>query len=160
VIVNDRVDVCLAADACGVHIGQGDIPAHIVRKMIGPDKILGVSCKTVDLAKKAERDGADYLGCGAVFDTPTKDSRRIGAEGVKHIKEHVSIPVVAIGGLDGSNIADTLKESRCDGVAVVRAIFDAHDVEQATASLRDIVNESLVDDALPHNPLMKDYTVM
>ena len=144
VIVNDRVDVCIAADACGVHIGQGDIPAHIVRKMIGPTKVLGVSCKTVELGRKAQLDGADYLGCGAVFDTPTKDSRTIGVDGVSRIKSNVSIPVVAIGGLDESNIEETLRATGCDGVAVVRAIFDASDVRSSTARLRDIVDRTKV----------------
>lgn len=144
VIVNDRVDVCIASDACGVHVGQGDIPAHVVRQMIGPDKILGVSCKTVELALKAERDGADYLGCGAVFDTPTKKtSRRIGIEGVRSIRERVSIPVVAIGGLDDTNIEQTIMGSNCDGVAVVRAIFDAQDIKRATQHLKQLTDAAL-----------------
>ena len=142
-IVNDRVDVAIAADACGVHIGQGDIPAHVVRRMIGPHKILGVSCKTVELGRRAQREGADYLGCGAVFDTPTKDSRRIGSQGVRKIKEHVDIPVVAIGGLDAENVFETLEESCADGVAVVRAIFDAENAELSTATLRSIVDAAL-----------------
>jgi len=145
VIVNDRVDVCIAADACGVHVGQGDIPAAAVRRMIGPDKILGVSCKTIELALKAQHDGADYVGCGAVFDTPTKKtSRRIGVEGVKKIREKVSIPVVAIGGLDASNVEQVILESTCHGVAVVRAIFDAQDIQSATKHLRTLVDKALL----------------
>ena len=144
VIVNDRVDVCIAADACGVHVGQGDIPAAAVRRMIGPDKILGVSCKTIELALKAEQDGADYVGCGAVFDTPTKKtSRRIGIDGVKNIRDSVSIPVVAIGGLDHTNIEQTILGSSCDGVAVVRAIFDAPDIQSATQHLRNLTDVAL-----------------
>lgn len=144
VIVNDRVDVCIASDACGVHVGQGDIPAAVVRRMIGPDKILGVSCKTVELALKAEMDGADYVGCGAVFDTPTKQSsKRIGIEGVKVIRDKVSIPVVAIGGLDETNIQETIIGSNCHGVAVVRAIFDAEDVQRSTETLRYLTDSAL-----------------
>ena len=143
VIVNDRVDVCLAANACGVHVGQNDIDARIVRKMVGPDKILGVSCKTVELALKAQRDGADYLGCGAVFDTPTKDSRRIGFDGVKKIKRSVQIPVVAIGGIDASNAAETIQNTGCDGVAVVRAIFDATDIKKSTEFLREAIDRPI-----------------
>jgi hydroxymethylpyrimidine kinase/phosphomethylpyrimidine kinase/thiamine-phosphate diphosphorylase len=146
VIVNDRVDVCLAADACGVHVGQNDIDARVVRKMVGPDKILGVSCKTVELALKAQRDGADYLGCGAVFDTPTKDSRRIGFDGVRKIKKSVQIPVVAIGGIDASNAAETIQNTGCDGVAVVRAIFDATDIQKSTALLREVVGRSIAEE--------------
>ncbi|WPT12864.1 Thiamine biosynthetic bifunctional enzyme TH1 [Picochlorum sp. SENEW3] len=138
VIVNDRVDVAIAADACGVHVGQGDIPAAHVRKMIGQDKIVGVSCKTVELALKAQRDGADYVGCGATYPTITKDSSVIGTHGVRQIKEHVSIPVVAIGGIDDTNASRTLQESGADGVAVVRAIFNAKDIEAATANLKDL----------------------
>ena len=138
VIVNDRVDVAIAADACGVHVGQGDIPAALVRKMVGQDKIVGVSCKTVELALKAQNDGADYVGCGATYPTTTKDSSVIGTNGVRHIKENVSIPVVAIGGIDETNTLRTLQESGADGVAVVRAIFNAKDVESATAHLKDL----------------------
>lgn len=113
--------------------------------MIGPDKILGVSCKTIELALKAQHDGADYVGCGAVFDTPTKKtSRRIGVEGVKKIREKVSIPVVAIGGLDASNVEQVILESTCHGVAVVRAIFDAQDIQSATKHLRTLVDKALL----------------
>ena len=149
VIVNDRVDVCIASDACGVHVGQGDIPASVVRQMIGPEKILGVSCKTVRLAEKAQIDGADYVGCGAVFDTPTKDSARIGIQGVREIKQHVHIPVVAIGGLDVTNIERTLRGSQCDGVAVVRSIFDAPDTAASTATLRRLLNRIQADRRAP-----------
>lgn len=150
VIVNDRVDVAIAADACGVHVGQGDIPAALVRKMIGQDKILGVSCKTVDLAIKAQHDGADYVGCGATYPTTTKDSSVIGTHGVRQIKENVSIPVVAIGGIDDTNASRTLQESGADGVAVVRAIFNAADIKSATSCLLKDVTRTLKQKAIVH----------
>jgi thiamine-phosphate diphosphorylase len=150
VIVNDRVDVAIAAEACGVHVGQGDIPAALVRKMIGQDKILGVSCKTVDLAIKAQHDGADYVGCGATYPTTTKDSSVIGTHGVRQIKENVSIPVVAIGGIDDTNASRTLQESGADGVAVVRAIFNAADIKSATSCLLKDVTRTLKHKAIVH----------
>ena len=143
VIVNDRVDVAIAADADGVHIGQGDISCDAVRRMIGPEKIIGVSCKTVELGLKAQRQGADYLGCGAVFPTTTKNSSVIGVEGVRNIREAVSIPVVAIGGIFPHNMEKVLHDSKCDGIAVVSAIFKSEDPYQATKNLRSIVDRQL-----------------
>lgn len=140
VIVNDRVDVAIAADACGVHVGQDDIPAAAVRQMIGHDKILGVSVKTIDQAMKAMSDGADYVGAGAIFPTGTKDSSVIGTPGVRRIRDAISIPVVAIGGISSDNAARVLSESQCHGIAVVSAIFGQSDIQSATRRLYEIVS--------------------
>lgn len=134
-IINDRVDIALAVDADGVHIGQEDLPAQVVRRLIGPGKILGVSAGTVEEAIKAQEDGADYLGVGAVFPTPTKpESGAIGIEGVKKIKESVSIPVVAIGGITRENAYEVMIKTGADGIASVSAIF-AGDVEENSRQL-------------------------
>lgn len=138
-IVNDRVDVAMAVQADGVHVGQGDLPAAAVRRLIGPDMILGVSVKTVQQALAAEAAGADYLGAGACFTTGTKDSSVIGVDGLRDICEAVNIPVVAIGGIGPSNAGEVLA-SGCDGVAAVSAIFGAKNVVDAARELRMIVD--------------------
>lgn len=98
-IINDRVDIALAVDADGVHVGQSDIPAAEARRLLGPDKIIGVSARTVEQARKAEADGADYLGVGAMFVTGTKqDAKVTSKEELKRIRAAVAIPIVAIGG--------------------------------------------------------------
>eukprot|EP00890_Picochlorum_soloecismus_P001246 jgi/Picsp_1/2121/NSC_05586-R1_thiamine-phosphate pyrophosphorylase len=139
VIVNDRVDIAIAADACGCHVGQDDIPAASVRKMLGEKRILGVSVKTEQQAKQAEADGADYVGAGATFSTGTKSSSIIGIEGVKKIRQAISIPVVAIGGLTQTNIENVITETGCAGVAMVSAIYDVEDPYVSTKRLHAII---------------------
>ena len=142
-IVNDAVDVAIACGADGVHIGQHDAPAAEVRRRIGPDMLLGVSAQTVEQAVKAERDGADYLGVGAVFSTGTKpDADDVSFAALQAICAAVSIPVVAIGGITRDNVS-RLAGSGIDGVAVVSAIFAAEDVEAAAHELRAIVRKEL-----------------
>ena len=142
-IINDNVDVAVKCGAQGVHIGQHDMPAAEVRKMIGPELILGVSAQTVEQAVQAEKDGADYLGVGAVFSTSTKlDADDVSFETLRAICDAVSIPVVAIGGITKDNIAK-LKGSGIDGIAVVSAIFAAPDVRKASEELREIVRREL-----------------
>lgn len=142
-IVNDHVEVAIKSDADGVHIGQHDASASLVRALIGPEKILGVSAQTVEQALKAEEDGADYLGVGAVFCTSTKaDAEAVSYETLQAICEAVSIPVVAIGGISGETIP-ALAGSGIDGVAVVSAIFAAQDIEAAAKALRTQVQEVL-----------------
>lgn len=144
-IINDRVDIALAVDADGVHVGQEDIPANIARRIIGPHRILGVSAKTVDEALKAEKDGADYLGVGAVFPTPTKpESDAIGIEGVKRIKEAVKIPVVAIGGITKENAYEIIHDAGVDGISSVSAVF-AGDIEKNTRMLLENINRAISD---------------
>ena len=121
-IINDRVDVALAIDADVVHVGQSDMPCDVTRKLIGEDKILGVSAATIDEARKAEKDGADYIGTGAVFPTATKDDApSITKQDLKDVVDSISIPVVAIGGITLEN-ASQLKDTGIAGLSVVSAI--------------------------------------
>ena len=141
--INDNVDVAIACRADGVHIGQHDAPAAEVRRRIGPDMMLGVSAQTVEQALKAQADGADCLGVGAVFSTGTKpDADDVSRDTLKAICGAVNIPVVAIGGINRDNIR-ALAGSGIDGVAVVSAIFAAEDIEQAARELRDTVRREL-----------------
>lgn len=139
-IVNDRVDVALAIGAEGVHVGQDDMPAAMARRLIGPDRILGVSARTVEEAIQAERDGADYLGAGDVFGTPTKPDAGppIGVEGLRQIVRAVSIPVVAIGGVTPQNASAAIGAGAV-GVAVISAVVGAPDPEAAARQLREVV---------------------
>ena len=135
-IINDRLDIMLAVGADGVHLGQQDIPVKIVRKLIGKDKIIGVSAHCPEEAEKAERDGADYLGVGAIFPTETKKDIIITPVDVlREIKETVSVPVVAIGGINQNNI-NTLKGSHVDGVAVISAIMKSKDPKSLAVALK------------------------
>ncbi len=128
-IINDRVDIAMLCDADGVHVGQSDIPANKVREIIGEDKIVGVSARTVEEALTAKENGADYLGVGAMFTTRTKlDAKSVSIEKLKEIQEVIKLPVVAIGGLSLSNIYK-LKECNVDGYAVVSAILGAENIK-------------------------------
>lgn len=144
-IINDRIDVALAVGADGVHVGQGDIPAEAVRKILGPDCILGVSVKTVEEAVAAEAAGADYLGAGAIFSTSTKDSSVIGVEGFERVCQAVRIPVVAIGGVGQAAVKDVVGVGAA-GVAIVSALFatgqGSECVTQAAKELRQLVDEA------------------
>ncbi|MFS0823981.1 thiamine phosphate synthase [Bacillus sp. 1P02SD] len=140
-VINDNVEVALACDADGVHVGQEDMPVEKVRDMIGPDKILGVSAQNVEQAIAAEKAGADYLGIGSVFPTNTKlDAKPMTFETVQEICQSVSIPIVAIGGITKTNILE-LSGSGVDGVAVVSAIFAQPDITAATKELRKLSTE-------------------
>ena len=137
-LINDRIDIALAVDSEGVHIGQDDMPADIAREIIGDDKILGVSASTVDEAKKAEMESADYIGSGAVFPTATKDDAdSVSKEELKEIVDSIDIPVVAIGGITVKN-ANTLKGSGIAGFSVVSAIMSAEDPKEASRKLKEI----------------------
>ncbi len=134
-VVNDNVDIALACGADGVHVGQQDILGRNLRAIIGKDRILGISAKTVEQAVAAERAGADYLGVGAVFSTGTKlDANCIPMDTFRAICRSVSLPVVAIGGITAENLS-SLAGCGADGVAVVSAIFAAPDPGKATADL-------------------------
>jgi thiamine-phosphate pyrophosphorylase len=140
-IVNDRVDVALAVDADGVHVGQDDLPASVARKLIGRKKILGVSAGSTAEALKAAADGADYIGASPVFSTPTKPDAPppLGIRGLRDITRAVKIPVVAIGGISAQNAA-AMKEAGAAGVAVVSAIVSAVDPEAAARTLRAVLD--------------------
>lgn len=140
-VVNDSPEVALAIDADGVHVGQSDIQGRDLRRLMGPDKILGISAGTAEEAIAAEQAGADYIGVGAVFGTSTKkNARNLTVEKLKEICSAVSIPVVAIGGINGNNLME-LSGSGVDGVAVVSAIFAAEDPGEATARLLALARE-------------------
>lgn len=136
-IINDNVDVALKSGADGVHVGMEDIPVSKIRKKVGKDFIIGATAKTVEQAKAAEKAGADYLGVGAVFPSPTKkDAIRITTEQLKKICSSISIPAVAIGGISLENILE-IKGGGMDGIAVVSAIFAADDIQKTTAELKE-----------------------
>lgn len=131
-IIDDRLDVCLAVDAAGLHIGDDELPVSVARKVLGPDKILGVTAKTVKRALEAEEGGANYLGTGAIFPTTTKENAPITLiSTLKTICQRVAIPVVAIGGLTSENI-DQLIGTGIAGVAVVRDLMQAEDIGAKT----------------------------
>ena len=131
-IIDDRLDICLAVDSAGLHIGDDELPVSVARQVLGPEKILGVTAKTVKRALEAETSGADYLGTGAIFPTITKENAPITLiSTLKTICQTVAIPVVAIGGLTSENI-DQLAATGIAGVAVVRDLMQAEDIEAKT----------------------------
>lgn len=141
-VINDNIEVAIACDADGVHVGQSDMEASNVREKIGTNKILGVSVQTVKQAMIAEKNGADYLGVGAVFSTSTKlDATDVTFDTLKEICKVASIPVVAIGGINKENILK-LSGSGVDGVAVISAIFAEDDIHKASEELR-ILSEQI-----------------
>ncbi|MGN0469854.1 MAG: thiamine phosphate synthase [Acutalibacteraceae bacterium] len=134
-IINDNVDIALKCGADGVHVGQHDMQAENVRKLVGEDMIIGVSARTVEQAVLAEKNGADYLGVGAVFNTSTKtDANSVSFQTFSEICKSVSIPIVAIGGISSENILQ-LSGLGADGVALVSAIFSAENIEQECRKL-------------------------
>lgn len=140
-VINDQVDIAIACDADGVHIGQDDLPVQSVRSLIGPYKILGVSAQTVEQALEAEKAGADYLGVGAMFPTSTKkDAEKVSFETLRQICAAVSIPVVAIGGITEENIA-LLSGSGIAGVAVISALFAQSNIKEATERLTKMTKQ-------------------
>ncbi len=140
-IINDDPQIALACGADGVHVGQQDMSPRILRVMLGPEKIVGVSAATVDEAVQAAKDGADYLGCGAVFATGTKtNTRPVDAARLRAVCEASAVPVVAIGGITAEN-APQLQGSGIAGIAVVSAIFAQPDPEAAAVQLRTISEE-------------------
>lgn len=143
-LINDNVELAKEVDADGVHVGQSDLEAGNVRAILGKDKIVGVTAKTVEQAKAAEAAGADYLGSGAVFGTTTKkDAKPMSMELLKSITEAVDIPVVAIGGIDSSNAAG-LADTGIAGIAVVSGIFAKKDIKAASKELLNIVEKNIL----------------
>lgn len=138
-IIDDRVDVAIACDAAGVHVGASDLPVAVCRRLLGPDKIVGATAKSVEAAKAAYEDGADYLGTGAIYPTTTHVTTRITpVETLDEICRTVPIPVVAIGGLNADNM-DVLADSPIAGVAIVSAVMKADDPRAAAAHIKDKV---------------------
>jgi len=140
-IVNDRLDVAMAADADGVHLGQEDLPADVARRILGPGKILGVSAETPEEARRAEAAGADYLGVGPVFEARgSKPDAGVpqGLEQIVRIRAESRLPIVAIGGIRPDN-ARRVREAGADAVAVISAIVSAVDIEEATRRIRGVL---------------------
>lgn len=134
-IINDRVDIALAVDADGVHVGQSDLPASVVRRILGPDKIIGVSAGTLAEALQAEAEGADYLGVGAMYATSTKEDADVTTiEELKEIRKAVGIPIVVIGGIN-KNTLENFKGYGINGLAVVSAVIAADDIKAAAGEL-------------------------
>ena len=137
-IINDRIDIALAVNADGVHVGQDDLPCKTAREILGEEKIIGVSVSTVETAIKAEIDGANYIGVGAIFKTSTKtDAEIVSLETLKKIRDSVKIPVVAIGGINKNNLPQI--KNFIDGVAVVSAIISDKNPELAAKDLLKIL---------------------
>lgn len=135
-IINDRLDICLAVDAAGVHLGQSDLPCAEARRILGADKIIGVSAATPEEAAKAQKDGADYLGVGAVFATSTKtNTRPVTPETIRAIRSAVTIPFVVIGGVNAGNIG-RLCGLGINGAAVISAIISQQDITSAAREMR------------------------
>ena len=140
-LINDRLDIALAIDAAGVHVGQSDLPCSVVRKIIGDDKIIGVSAGNLENAVKAEKDGADYIGVGAMYATGTKkDAKPTSTEELQKIRENVSIPIVVIGGINKERVKD-FKGMKIDGLAIVSAIIAQSDISKATEEFRNLFLE-------------------
>ena len=139
-IVNDRVDVALAIDADGAHVGQDDLPAREARRVLGPDRLLGVSARTVEEAVRAAGEGADYIGFGPVFSTATKGNAGPprGLEDLRRACRAVAVPIVAIGGITPDNVGDVLVAGAA-GVAVIAAVVTAPDIAAATRTLRQAI---------------------
>lgn len=148
-LINDRVDIALAVEADGVHIGQSDLPCGVVRQILGKDKIIGVSARTAQQAIQAQADGADYLGVGAMFATSTKqDAKTVSVETLNDIRQSVTLPIVAIGGINHTTLpalqqalqaAETSTDGVIDGVAVVSAILGQKDVKLASEQLKKMI---------------------
>lgn len=138
-VINDNVDIAIKMDADGVHVGQSDIDAKSARKLIGEDKILGVSARTIEEAKRAKEDGADYIGIGAMFSTSTKlDAKSVSFETLKEIKDNVDIPFVLIGGINLGNV-EKLKQFNPDGYAIISAILKEEDIYAEVKKWLDVI---------------------
>ena len=144
-LINDRVDIALAVEADGVHIGQSDLPCGVVRQILGKDKIIGVSARTAQQAIQAQADGADYLGVGAMFATSTKaDAQTVTIASLTQIRQAVTLPIVAIGGINHTTLpalqqALQAADTSIDGVAVVSAILGQKDVKLASQKLKEMI---------------------
>ncbi|WP_406656806.1 thiamine phosphate synthase [Methanolobus sp. ZRKC2] len=145
-LVNDRVDVALAVDADGVHIGQDDMSIDMARQLMGPDKIIGLSVSNVEEALDAERSGADYVGLGPIFDTATKKDAGdgIGPESIRFVKNSVNIPVVAIGGINKENCTSVVRGG-ADSLVAISAVVCSDDVKRETKSFIDTIRRVKLD---------------
>ncbi len=140
-IINDRADIALACEADGLHLGQQDIPLFHARKILGPNRLIGISINTIAEAQKAEKEGADYVGVGPVYFTSSKDKLPaiLGLEGLRAIREKVRIPILAVGGINRQN-ARAVISSGADGIAVISAITREKDIRKATKNLLSVLS--------------------
>ena len=143
-IINDRADICLAVDAAGVHIGDNELPVDVNRKILGPDKIIGVSVKTKKRAEEARDGGADYFGVGAFFNTDTKETNVLSKEELIEVIRHTDVPAVGIGGLKEHNL-DILKGTGVKGAAIVSEIMRAENVSEKVKALKNKIDTILED---------------
>ncbi|MEQ8141955.1 thiamine phosphate synthase [Enterococcus sp. LW22] len=142
-IINDRLDIALACDADGLHIGQNDLPINIARKHLGPDKLIGVSVQTVEEAIEAEKNGADYLGVGAMFPTDTKsDAIHVTTEELEKICAQISLPIIVIGGINQQTIP-AFHSLSIQGFAVVSAILSKKDIKKASQELLGLIDQTI-----------------
>ncbi|GAB4370183.1 MAG: thiamine phosphate synthase [Calditrichia bacterium] len=138
-IVNDRLDIALATDADGLHVGQDDLPAEVARRLLGEDKILGVSARSVEEAIEAQQAGADYLGLGPVFEargSKADAGEPLGLTLIRETRKHCSLPIVAIGGIHAGNVGEVIRAG-ADAVAVISAVVSAEDIRQAARQLKE-----------------------
>lgn len=149
-IVNDRADLALALEADGVHLGQSDIPLEEARKLLGPEKIIGISANTVVDAKAAEERGADYLGVGAIFSTESKKEKKgkagIGIKGIKKIRAKTELPIIAVGGLKTENCKEVL-EAGADTISVISALTMAEDITKNTKKFKEFILKTKEEEA-------------
>jgi len=140
-IINDRIDIALAIDADGVHLGQSDMPIEMARKILGKDKIIGISAGSLSEALEAEKNGADYLGIGTVFFTGTKKDieEPIGLDGLKEIVNNIKIPSVAIGGINKNNCEEVMS-SGVNGISLISAILANDNIENSSRDLINIIH--------------------
>ncbi|MBN2409437.1 MAG: thiamine phosphate synthase [Candidatus Aminicenantes bacterium] len=141
-IINDRLDIALACEADGVHLGQDDLPIHYARKLLGKNRMIGISTSTLEEAEEAEKAGADYVGAGPVFGTLSKRDigPLLGLEGLRAIREKVKIPILAIGGLTAGNVGEVISAG-ADGVAVISAIAAAANPKKAAAEIIESIKK-------------------
>ena len=140
-IINDRVDVAMAVNADGVHVGQDDLDVEVVRRLIGFDKIVGLSTKNLKQVKEANSLPVDYIGFGSIFPTETKEDAKVaGLEELKKVLKISVQPVVAIGGINENNIQSVL-DAGCENVAVVSAVFKDKNIQQNTKRLKEILSK-------------------
>jgi thiamine-phosphate pyrophosphorylase len=141
-LVNDRIDVALAVDTDGVHIGQDDMPIEIAKKLLGPDKIIGLTVHNVDEAIEAEKKGADYVGLGSIFDTSTKKDagKGIGPARIREVKNAITVPVVAIGGINEENCRSVI-ENGADSLVAISAVVCSDNVKRETSEFIDIIRK-------------------
>lgn len=143
IIINDRIDIALAVEANGVHLGNDDMPVDIARRILGKDFIIGASAGSVEEAIEKENMGADYIAVSPVFSTPTKPDAGppLGLEGIKEMKKFVKVPLIGIGGINKENVIDVMR-SGADGVAVVSAIVSSEDPEKSARELRELIQRA------------------